>query len=117
MAALNSTGRNSFVFGVLPRVGGTRPPRPFTYYFYRIFISICPSSPPPPADISFFFFFCAQPEGRDSWLDVFVEYSKYFCVKILVIVVGPTERKVQRGGGVIDRTIERNDCTRIALFE
>lgn len=46
-----------------------------------------------------------------------VEYSKYFCVKILVIVVGPTERKVQRGGGVIDRTIERNDCTRIALFE
>lgn len=116
MAALNSTGRNSFVFGVLLRVGGTRPPRPFTYYFYRIFISICPSSPPPPADISFFFFFARSlREEILGW--ILVEYSKYFCVKILVIVVGPTERKVQRGGGVIDRTIERNDCTRIALFE
>lgn len=115
MAALNSTGRNSFVFGVLLRVGGTRPPRPFTYYFYRIFISICPSSPPPPADISFFFFFARS--LREEILGWMLEYSKYFCVKILVIVVGPTERKVQRGGGVIDRTIERNDCTRIALFE
>lgn len=91
MAALNSTGRNSFVFGVL-RVGGTRPPRPFTYYFYRIFISLWPSS------LSFllhprtshFFFARAALRPRDveeilGWM--LVRVFQVFCVKILVIVV------------------------------
>lgn len=99
MAASNSTGRNSFVLGSFE--SRTRPPRPFTYYFYRIFISTWLPS---------LFLFLSPSSTRTSFLraalrlrDVeeilgwmLVRLFQVFCVKILVIVVDVelTERRV-----------------------
>lgn len=72
MAASNSTGRNSFVLGSFE--SRTRPPRPFTYYFYRIFIStwlpsLSLSLSLLHEDIVFARSVALEGRGRDSWLD------------------------------------------------
>lgn len=92
MAASNSTGRNSFVFGSFE--SRTRPPRPFTYYFYRIFIStwlpsLSLSLPSLPSSTRTSFLRAAlrlrDVEEILGWM--LVRLFQVFCVKILVIVV------------------------------